>query len=145
MVLSPDALQVFFILSEARLLEAQGKPTRAKYQEAFELGRRYRITNLSLESIAAWSRLEELESGPQVALDIIADALPEARQAGRVDIAFNLRLVRAWAYLRVGQADLAENEMKLVRSEAESLGYLNQLAYSLDGLVGHRDSNGSPG
>ena len=136
-------LQVFFVLSEARILEAQGQPTRAKYQEAFELGRRYRITDLSLESIAAWSRLEEVESGPEVALKIIADALPDARQAGRVDIAFNLRLVRARAYLRVGQADLAENEMKLVRSEAESLGYLNQLAYSLDGLAATALSTGN--
>jgi DNA-binding MarR family transcriptional regulator/tetratricopeptide (TPR) repeat protein len=128
-------LQVFFVLSEARLLEAQGQPTRAKYQEAFEIGRRYRITDLTLESIAAWSRLEETEIGPEVALNIISDALPEARQAGRVDIAFNLRLVRARAYLRVGQADLAENEMKLIRGEAESLGYVNQLAYALDGLT----------
>ncbi|MGA8542226.1 MAG: AAA family ATPase [Thermoplasmata archaeon] len=128
-------LQVYFVLSEARLLEAQGQPSRAKYQEAFELARRFRITDLSLESISAWSRLEELESGPEVALKIIDAALPEARQAGRADIAFNLRLVRARAYLRVGQSELAETEMKLVRSEAESLGYLNQLAYSLDGLT----------
>jgi DNA-binding MarR family transcriptional regulator/tetratricopeptide (TPR) repeat protein len=137
-------LQVFFVLSEARLLEAQGQPSRAKYQEAFELGRRYRVTDLSLESIAAWSRLEELESGHEVALSITSEALPEARQAGRVDIAFNLRLVRARAYLLLGQADLAENEMKLVRSEAESLGYLNQLAYALNGLTSTAIQTGNP-
>jgi tetratricopeptide (TPR) repeat protein/DNA-binding MarR family transcriptional regulator len=130
-------LQAYFLLSQARLMEAQGQSSqcRSKFQEAFELARRYKITDLALESIAAWSRLEELESGPEVALRVIADALPEARQAGRVDITFNLRLVRARAYFRMGQVDLAESEMKLVRSEAESLGYLNQLTYSLDGLA----------
>jgi tetratricopeptide (TPR) repeat protein/DNA-binding MarR family transcriptional regulator len=130
-------LQAYFLLSQARLMEAQGQSTqcRAKFQEAFELARRFKVTDLALESIAAWSRLEELESGPEVALRVIADALPEARQAGRVDITFNLRLVRARAYFRMGQVDLAESEMKLVRSEAESLGYLNQLTYSLDGLA----------
>jgi DNA-binding MarR family transcriptional regulator/tetratricopeptide (TPR) repeat protein len=130
-------LQVFFLLSQARLVEAQGDShlSRTKFQEAFELAQRYRVTDLALESIAAWSRLEEVESGPEVALKIIGDALPEARQAGRLDIAFNLRLVRARAYFRIGQVALAESEMKLVRSEAESLGYLNQLTYSLDGLA----------
>jgi tetratricopeptide (TPR) repeat protein/DNA-binding MarR family transcriptional regulator len=130
-------LQAFFVLSQARLDDASGRnrQSRARFQEAFELARRYRITDLALESIAAWSRLEELESGPEVALQIITAALPEARQAGRMDIAFNLRLVRARAYFRMGKIDLAESEMKQVRSEAESLGYLNQLAYSLHGLV----------
>ena len=130
-------LQAFFLLTQARLVEAQGQShlSRTKYQEAFDLARRYKITDLALESIAAWSRLEELESGPEVALEVIADALPEARQAGRLDITFNLRLVRARAYLRLGQVDLAESEMELVRSEAESLGYLNQLTYSLAGLA----------
>ncbi|MGH9917448.1 MAG: hypothetical protein ACRD6W_01040 [Nitrososphaerales archaeon] len=106
-----------------------------RFQEAFELARKYKIADLALESIAAWSRLEELESGPEVALRIIGDALPEARLAGRMDIAFNLRLVRARAFFRMGQVDLAESEMKTVRSEAESLGYLTQLTYSLHGLV----------
>jgi tetratricopeptide (TPR) repeat protein/DNA-binding MarR family transcriptional regulator len=130
-------LQVFFLLTQARMVEAQGQShlSRSRYQEAFELARRYKITDLGLESIAAWSRLEELESGAEVALAVIADALPEARQAGRVDISFNLRLVRARAYLRMGQTALAETEMELVRSEAESLGYLNQLTYSLAGLA----------
>jgi tetratricopeptide (TPR) repeat protein len=103
--------------------------------QAFELARRFKITDLALESIAAWTRLEELESGPEVALKVIAEALPEARQAGRTDITFNLRLVRARAYFRMGQVELAESEMGLVKSEAESLGYLNQLTYSLAGLV----------
>jgi tetratricopeptide (TPR) repeat protein len=130
-------LQVYFVISQARLDDVAGRnrQSRARFQEAFELARRFKITDLALESIAAWSRLEELESGPEVALQIITAALPEARQAGRMDIAFNLRLVRARAYFRMGKVDLAESEMKLVRSEAESLGYLNQLAYSLHGLV----------
>ncbi len=135
-------LQAYLVLSDARILEAQGRQARARYQEAFEVARKGRVTDLALESIAAWSRLEELESGPDVALRLISDALPEAREAGRVDIAFNLRLVRARAYLRIGQADLAEIEMKQVRSEAESLGYLNQLVYSLDGLTATSIQNG---
>ena len=130
-------LQAFFLLTRARLTEAEGDAhgSRAIYQQAFDLARRYRITDLALESIAAWSRLQELESGPEQALKVIADALPEARQAGRLDITFNLRLVRARAYLRLGQTSLAESEIDTVRSEAESLGYLNQLAYALSGLA----------
>jgi tetratricopeptide (TPR) repeat protein/DNA-binding MarR family transcriptional regulator len=130
-------LQAYFLLTEARLVEAQGQGhlSRTKYQQAFDLARRFKITDLALESIAAWSRLEELESGPEVALKVIADALPEARQAGRLDITFNLRLVRARAYFQLGQVALAESEIELVRTEAESLGYLNQLTYSLAGLA----------
>jgi DNA-binding MarR family transcriptional regulator/tetratricopeptide (TPR) repeat protein len=130
-------LQAFFLLTQARLTEAQGQGhlSRTKYQQAFDLARRFKITDLALESIAAWSRLEELESGPEVALKVIADALPEARQAGRLDITFNLRLVRARAYFQLGQVALAESEIELVRTEAESLGYLNQLTYSLAGLA----------
>jgi tetratricopeptide (TPR) repeat protein/DNA-binding MarR family transcriptional regulator len=130
-------LQAYFLLSQARLLEARGNvhQARVRFQEAYESARRHKITDLALESIATWSRLEDLESGPEVALKITGDALPEARLAGRIDIAFNLRLVRARAYFRMGQYSLAEGEMKLVRSEAESLGYLVQLCYALDGLV----------
>jgi len=130
-------LSVFFLLSRARLLEAQGHTqlARPRYQEAFETARRFKITDLALESVAAWSRLEELESAADVALRIVSDALPEARQAGRVDIAFNLRLVRARTYFRTGQIELAQDEMQSVRSEAESMGYLNQLTYSLHGLA----------
>jgi len=130
-------LQAYFLLTRARVTEAEGQAhlSRAQYQEAFNVARRFRCTDLALESIAAWSRLEELEAGPEVALEVIDDALPEAKQAGRLDITFNLRLVRARAYFRMGQVKLAEDEMGLVRMEAESLGYLNQLTYSLAGLV----------
>jgi DNA-binding MarR family transcriptional regulator/tetratricopeptide (TPR) repeat protein len=131
-------LQAYFVLSDARLLDAHGKGREAlaRFQEAYEIARRFKITDLALESIAAWSRLEDLESGPEVSLRVATDALLKARQAGRADITFNLRLVRARAFIRLGQFSQAEAEMLLVRSEAESLGYLNQLSYALDGLVG---------
>jgi tetratricopeptide (TPR) repeat protein/DNA-binding MarR family transcriptional regulator len=129
-------LLVFFALTEARLAEASGDThtSRQGYQGTFELARRYKVTDLALESIAAWSRLAEIQSGPDVGLPIIAEALPEARKAGRMDIVFNLLLVRSRAYAEAGRRDLAESEMKAIRSEAESLGYLNQLAYTLSGL-----------
>jgi tetratricopeptide (TPR) repeat protein/DNA-binding MarR family transcriptional regulator len=130
-------IQVFLILSRARIVQAQGNihTARDRFQEAFELARRFRISDLALEGIAGWSRLVELEGGSEPALRIIASALPEAQQAGRADIALNLRLIRAHAYMRMGQDRVAEEEMRLVRSEAESLGYLNQLTYSLSGLA----------
>ena len=130
-------LQAYILLTEARLIEASGDNHRAhqKYEQAFETSRRFRIADLSLESIAAWSRLAELQSGPDVALRVIAEALPEARQAGRMDIAFNLQLVRARAYAETGREGEAEREIKSIRSEAEALGYLNQLTYTLSGLA----------
>lgn len=130
-------LQAYLLFTQGRLLEAQGQGhlSRDRYQEAFDLARRNKAADIALESIAAWSRLEELESGPEVPLKVIAEAIPEARQAGRMDITFNLRLVRARAYFRLGQVAQAESEMELVRAEAESLGYLNQLTYSLAGLA----------
>lgn len=130
-------LQIFLILSRARIVQAQGdiQASRPLFQETFELARRYRIADLALEGIAGWSRLEELEGGSEPALRVIETALPEANQAGRADIALNLRLIRAHAYLRMGREHDAAEEMRLVRSEAESLGYLNQLTYSLSGLA----------
>jgi DNA-binding MarR family transcriptional regulator/tetratricopeptide (TPR) repeat protein len=130
-------LSAYFALTEARIAEATGdnRTARKGFQGAFELARRYKVTDLALESIAAWSRLAEIQSGPDVGLPIIAEALPEARKAGRMDIVFNLLLVRSRAYTEAGRRDLAESEMKAIRSEAESLGYLNQLAYTLSGLA----------
>ena len=52
-----------------------------------------------------------------------------------MDIVFNLLLVRSRAYTVTGHPDLAANEMQTVRSEAEALGYVNQLAYALSGLA----------
>ncbi|MGP8077344.1 MAG: AAA family ATPase [Thermoplasmata archaeon] len=130
-------LQAFFVLSQARIDEGEGKSQSAatNYQLAFELARKARATELALESIAAWSRLAELTGGPEVALRVIEAALPDARQAGRMDIVFNLLLVRARAYAETGRGDLAEAEMNTIRSEAEALGYLTQLMYTLSGLV----------
>ena len=135
--LSSRRLQVFLTLTEARLLEAEGnsQAARERFQLAFDQGYRYHVTDLGLEAIAAWSRLEELQSGPETVLETIQSAIPAAREAGRPDIVFNLRLLRARAYLRLDKGALAEEEMRLVRSEAESLGFLNQLAYTLDGMA----------
>jgi tetratricopeptide (TPR) repeat protein/DNA-binding MarR family transcriptional regulator len=130
-------LQVFFLLTEARLAESGGDKRKAQalYQDAFELARKYGTADLGLESIAAWSSLAELQSGPDVAINLVAEALPAARQAGRMDVAFNLLLVRARAYSDTGRTDLAEADMLAIRSEAESLGYLTQLTYTLSGLA----------
>ena len=130
-------LQAFFELTEGRLAEARGDPAGAQghYQDAFEMSRRTRNTDLILESIAAWSRVVVLQSGHEEALKLISEALPEARQAGRPDIALNLLLARARAYSLTGREALAEQELTAVRSEAESLGYLRQLTYTLSGLA----------
>jgi len=130
-------LRAFLKLTEARLTRARGEGRLAQslYEDAFDVCRKMRAADLALESIAEWSRLAELHSGPEVALRLIADALPEARQAGRMDIAFNLQLVRARAYTDLGQDQLAEVEMRTIRSEAEALGYLNQLTYAYSGLA----------
>jgi len=130
-------LHAFLMLTEARLAQARGQDrlALAGYEEAFEVCRKAHASDLALESIAAWSRLAELHSGPEVALRLIADALPEARQAGRMDVAFNLQLVRARAYTDLGQDKLAEVEMRTIRSEAEALGYMNQLTYAFSGLA----------
>ncbi|MCI4373505.1 MAG: AAA family ATPase [Thermoplasmata archaeon] len=130
-------LQAFFLLTEARMAEARGERREAEplYQAAFEYARRNRITDLSLEAIAAWTSLSELYGRQhEQTLQVIANALPEARAEGRVDIVFNLLLVRSRAYSVTGRSDLAETEMHSIRSEAESLGYVNQLAYALSGL-----------
>ena len=130
-------MQVFLELTEARLLEAGGdaQVARDRYQVAFRMARRFHVTDLGLEAIAAWTRLEELQSGPESVLELISTAIPEARDAGRPDIVFNLRLLRARAYLRLENGPLAEEEMRVVLNEAESLGFLNQLAYTLDGMA----------
>jgi len=141
-------LQAFFSLTQARLTEASGDKREAErqYQSAFEYARRTRITDLALESIAAWTSLSELYSGRhEETLQVIAAALPEARAEGRVDIVFNLLLVRSRAYTVTGRMEEASREMHQIRSEAESLGYVNQLAYALSGLsalaiqTGHLD------
>ncbi|HLN50468.1 MAG TPA: AAA family ATPase, partial [Thermoplasmata archaeon] len=130
-------LKAYLVLTEARLAQARGEDriAQARFEEAFDVCRKIRARDLALESVAGWSRLAEIHSGPEGTPRLIADALPEARQAGRMDIAFNLQIVRARAYVRLGQFQLAEVEMRTIRSEAESLGYMSQLTYALSGLA----------
>ena len=137
-------LQAYLTLTEARLAQARGEDRQAlaQYERSFEVCRKAHAPDLALESIAAWSRLAELHSGPEVALKLVADALPEARDAGRMDVAFNLQLVRARAYARLGQDRLAEVEMRTIRAEAEALGYLSQLTYAFSGLAALAEEGG---
>jgi len=130
-------LQVFLKLTDARLAQARGEDQLARtlYEEAFDLSRRFRAPDLALESIVGWSRFAEILSGPDEALKLIADALPEARLAGRMDVAFNLQLVRARAYTELGRHQQAEVELRSIRTEAEALGYMSQLTYAMSGLA----------
>ena len=134
---SSRRLQSYFELTEARLAAAAGDSqlALAHYQEAFELARRFNATDLAVESIAAWASIVEPRGGREVALRMIDEALPEARRVGRMDVVFNLLLVRARAFAEIGRDDLAETEMKRIRIEAEALGYLTQLTYALSGLA----------
>jgi tetratricopeptide (TPR) repeat protein/DNA-binding MarR family transcriptional regulator len=130
-------IEALVLLTEGRLAEARGERQDAaeRYQRAFEAARRARSQDVAFESIASWSKFAELTRGPQVALNVVESALPGARQSGRMDLVFNLRLIRARAYSDMGRQDLAEVEVEAVRTEAESLGYLTQLAYALSGLA----------
>ena len=126
------------MLSEARIVDARGDYPRAQaaYLQVFERARRHRVSDLALESIAAWSRIATRSAAStRRRLRVVDQGLPDARQSGRLDIVFNLLLVRARAYAEIGQSDQAEAEMRAIRSEAEALGYLNQLAYVLSGLA----------
>ncbi|HXQ49246.1 MAG TPA: tetratricopeptide repeat protein, partial [Thermoplasmata archaeon] len=118
-------------------VEAHGDLFRAKgmYQERFDFARRSRLPDLELESVAAWSRLAAIGGDHVAALRVVAQGLPEARQSGRIDIVLRLLLVRARSYVETDRRELAEQEMQAIRVEAESLGYLGQLAYTLSGLA----------
>ena len=130
-------LEAYVVLTMARLAEARGEREAAEagYQRSFEMARKARSQDIAFESIASWSKFAGMTRGPQVALDAVQAALPGARQSGRMDLVFNLRLVRARAYSEMGRQDLAEAEVEATRSEAESLGYLTQLTYALSGLA----------
>ena len=132
-------LQSFFALTQARLKEARGDKHEAEqmYQAAFELSRKNRVMDLALESIAAWTSLSELHGERhEETLRVISEALPEARAEGRVDIVFNLLLVRSRAYTMYRDTPTwLKTKCRSVRSEAEALGYVNQLAYALSGLA----------
>ncbi len=130
-------LQVYLMLSEARIVELRGdvSTSQAMYQQVFEFAKSSRVADLSLESIAAWSRTAFLGGNREVALSVVGEALPGARASGRLDIVFGLLLVRARAYAEIGEREQAEAEMRIIRTEAEALGYLNQLTYTLSGLA----------
>ena len=131
------SLEAFSVLTQARLAESRGanEDAAAGYQRAFEMARRARSQDIAFESIASWSKFAELTSGPKVALEVVQSALPGARQSGRLDLVFNLRLVRARAYSDLGRHQEAEAEVDATRAEAEGLGYLTQLTYALSGLA----------
>ncbi|MCI4327592.1 MAG: tetratricopeptide repeat protein [Thermoplasmata archaeon] len=129
--------QAMLLLSESRIVESRGDLFRAKgmFQETFDFARRSRLPDLELEAVAAWSRLAAMGGDHEAALRVVAQGLPEARQAGRIDIVLHLLLVRARSYAETGRREIAEQEMQAMRVEAESLGYLGQLAYTLSGLA----------
>lgn len=129
--------QAMLLISESRIVEARGDLLRAKgmFQETFDFARRSRLPDVALEAVAAWSRLAAIGGDHEGALRVVAQGLPEARQSGRVDIVLRLLLVRARGYSETGQRELAEREMQAIRAEAESLGYLGQLTYTLSGLA----------
>ncbi|MCI4351128.1 MAG: ATP-binding protein [Thermoplasmata archaeon] len=128
--------QTLLLLSESRVVEATGDLPRAQmmFQQAFDLARKHRLGDIALEAVVAWSRLASLGGEREAALRVVDEGLPAARQSGRLDIVFNLMLVRARTYAEEGRTDLAEAEMQSIRQEAEALGYLSYLTYTLSGL-----------
>ncbi|MCI4357213.1 MAG: AAA family ATPase [Thermoplasmata archaeon] len=134
---STKRLQAMLLLSESRIVEARGDILRAKgmFQETFDYARRSRLPDVGLEAVAAWSRLAAIGGDHEGALRVVAQGLPEARQSGRIDIVLRLLLIRARGYAETGRRELAEQEMQSIRVEAESLGYLGQLTYTLSGLA----------
>ncbi len=130
-------LEAFVVLTEARLAEARGDREDAAtgFRRAFDLARRCHSQDIAFEGIASWSKFAGMTKGPNIALEAVQAALPGARQSGRMDLVFNLRLVRARAFSDLGQQEAAEAEVEATRAEAEALGYLTQLTYALSGLA----------
>ncbi len=130
-------LEAYVLLTEARLAEARGEREIAasEYRRAFDLARRSHSQDIAFDAIASWSKFAAVTQGLQVALEAVQTALPGARQSGRMDLVFNLRLVRARILSDLGQQDAAEAEVEATRAEADSLGYLTQLTYALSGLA----------
>jgi tetratricopeptide (TPR) repeat protein/DNA-binding MarR family transcriptional regulator len=137
-------LQVYLLLSEARIVEMRGEfeGAQAQFQAVFELAQRYHVSDLALEAVAAWSRLASLAGRGEEALGIVSRALPEARASGRLEIVFSLMLVRARVLAENGDSAAAESEMRSLRTEAEGLGYLNPLTYTLSGLAATATATG---
>lgn len=129
--------QAMLLLSEARIVEARGDLVQSKgmFQETFDFARRSRLPDVALEAVAAWSRVAVVGGDIEGALRVVSQGLAEARRSGRVDIVLRLLLIRARGYVETGRSELAEQEMQSIRLEAESLGYLGQLTYTLSGLT----------
>ena len=117
-------------------MEARGDLTTAQrtYEEVFETAQRLHLVDLELESIQRWSRLATIGGDRATALRVIDEALPEAREAGRLDIVLNLLLTRSRAYSEIGQLGNAKADLSQVRDEAETSGYLYFLASANSGL-----------
>jgi tetratricopeptide (TPR) repeat protein/DNA-binding MarR family transcriptional regulator len=129
-------LRPLFLLDESRVLEARGSIVQARDTclTAFQLARRYRQSDVALQSIPTWTRLAIIRGEQEVALRTVDEMLPEARRSGRMDIVFNMLLTQARAHAELGRRDLAEAAMLEIKAESEALGYLGHLAYALSGL-----------
>ncbi len=134
---STRRLQLYHQHCEGRIREAKGDllGARESYSEVFYLARRWGQSDLALESLARWSRLASMTSGWEGTQPLIEPGIEEARESGRMDIAFTLMYTRARGLSQEGRPDLALAEMNKVRAEAESLGHLSQLVQSLNGLA----------
>ncbi|HEV2519167.1 MAG TPA: hypothetical protein VGX00_00900 [Thermoplasmata archaeon] len=122
---------------EARLVEARGELAKARemFQACYDQSRRDRQADVALEALARWSRQASIGGAHEVALQMVERGLPQARSSGQMELVFNLLLVRARAYQEMGKADLADLEMRNIRAETEAKGHLNELIYTLSGLV----------
>ena len=129
-------LEAMFLLDQSRILEAKGELPRATETcyAAFQMARRFHHSDVALQSVANWTRLATFRGDQEAALKTVDEMLPEARRLTRMDIVFNLLLTRARANSDLGRNDLAVEAMLEVKTEAEALGYLGQLAYALSGL-----------
>jgi hypothetical protein len=129
-------LAAYVVLTEARIMEARADWGRAQElaRHAYESSRKLRPADVALESVALWSKLAALAGDPEGGLSIVEQGLADSRRAGRLDIVFNLILVRARIYAEQGEPNRAQAEMRSMRSEAEALGYLSPLTYTLSGL-----------
>jgi tetratricopeptide (TPR) repeat protein len=129
-------LEAYMMLTQARITEAKTDWARAQElaRDAYESSRRLRPPDVALESVALWSKLAALTGDREGSLQIVEEGLSDARKHGRLDIVFNLILVRARIYAERGDSDRAQAEMRAMRAEAEALGYLSPLTYTLSGL-----------
>ncbi|HEV2166203.1 MAG TPA: hypothetical protein VGS23_04395 [Thermoplasmata archaeon] len=130
-------LRAMFQFYEARLVEAEGDLAKAleMFQASFEQARKDRQPEVALEALARWSRQASIGGAHSVALRMVEQGLPQARASGQMELVFNLLLVRARAYQETGNPDLADLEMRKIRAETEAMGHLNELIYTLSGLV----------